>query len=418
MFDVYSCILVSTRTQQQFTWQYVGGDPLHSGTTFTCPVGTSLYDDVVIGDTGSHVFHLEKIVKGMIYGFYYVRRCGDETMVPHVRTAGHIRPTDDFIKKHGVRDSSASAYSLRPRKPTPTPPQTKKRKARSNSGAVKKRNKAREKKYQWPKYSKLPGGLKDPRNDTGRHPLSRKEAHLVKDQHQSVMGKEDKVTGEDKYGNRFHLIYMVRGWRHKRSEWYYEGRAFNSSRTEFLTSDWLNKNHMDSTWRTKTFAKYPRYWFRVPVMRKPGEGMCCPLSIIKCYNFFGLTRMASELSRSIIHNTSFIQCCRFIYRHKGFEQHDIDCSTFDPIEFGAFPTLFLLQICAIETSLKCFDNYHAICICSGLIFDANHEHPLPLNKHNLDKCCVGGDSWVYHHVSRGVAFIPGKNLTKFFRLSN
>ena len=142
--------------------------------------------------------------------------------------------------------------------------------------------------------------------------------------------------------------------------------------------------------------------------------MCCPNSIIKFYNFFGLTRLASKLSRCILHNQSFSKCCHFIYCHKGFERHEINCSTFDPIEFGKFPALFFLQICSVEASLKCFDNGHAIAICSGFIFDANHEHPLPLNKHNLDSCCLGGPSWVFHHVSRGVAFIPGKRLRKFF----
>lgn len=428
MCHVYSCILVSVRTQQQFTWQYLGGDAEHSGSTFTCPVGTSLYDDVVIADTKSHVFYLKEIVKGQIHGFYYVRQCGEEVQVPRVRTAGHVRPTDDFIKKNkailavdthqDVQDNSGSRYSLRKRKPRPPPPARKKRKPRSKSDAVKKKpKKTTEKKYQYAKYSKVPGGLVDPKNKTGRRPLTSKEAHMVRDQDKSVMAKGDKVFGIDENGKRFEYIYMVRGWSNSRSNWIYEGREFNSNKATFIPVDWFNANHMDAQWRAKTFGKYQKFWFRVPVMATPSaseKGMCCPVSIIKFYNFFGLTRLASKLSRCILHNQSFSKCCHFIYCHKGFERRKIDCSTFDPIEFGKFPTLFFLQICAFDASLHCFDNGHAIAICSGFIFDANHEHPLPLNKHNLDSCCVGGTSWVFHHVSRGVAFIPGKRLENLF----
>ena len=428
MCHVYSCILVSVRTQQQFTWQYLGGDAEHSGRTFTCPVGPSLYDDVVIADTKSHVFYLKEIVKGQIHGFYYVRQCGEEVQVPRVRTAGHVRPTDDFIKKNkailavdthqDVQDNSGSRYSLRKRKPRPPPPARKKRKPRSKSDAVKKKpKKTTEKKYQYAKYSKVPGGLVDPKNKTGRRPLTSKEAHMVRDQDKSVMAKGDKVFGIDENGKRFEYIYMVRGWSNSRSNWIYEGREFNSNKATFIPVDWFNANHMDAQWRAKTFGKYQKFWFRVPVMATPSaseKGMCCPVSIIKFYNFFGLTRLASKLSRCILHNQSFSKCCHFIYCHKGFERRKIDCSTFDPIEFGKFPTLFFLQICAFDASLHCFDNGHAIAICSGFIFDANHEHPLPLNKHNLDSCCVGGTSWVFHHVSRGVAFIPGKRLENLF----
>ena len=241
MCHVYSCILVSVRTQQQFTWQYLGGDAEHSGSTFTCPVGTSLYDDVVIADTKSHVFYLKEIVKGQIHGFYYVRQCGEEVQVPRVRTAGHVRPTDDFIKKNkailavdthqDVQDNSGSRYSLRKRKPRPPPPARKKRKPRSKSDAVKKKpKKTTEKKYQYAKYSKVPGGLVDPKNKTGRRPLTSKEAHMVRDQDKSVMAKGDKVFGIDENGKRFEYIYMVRGWSNSRSNWIYEGREFNSNK--------------------------------------------------------------------------------------------------------------------------------------------------------------------------------------------
>ena len=422
---VYSCILVSVRTQQQFTWKYLGGDKVHTGATFTCPVGTSLFDDVVIANTGSHVFYLREIVKGEIHGFYYVRQCGEEVEVNHVRTAGHVRPTDDFIKKYktilavdthqDVQENSGNRYSLRPRKPRPPPPAPKKRKSRGNSDAVKK--KPKKSPYQYAKYSTVPGGLVDPKNSTGRKPLTSREAHMVRDHHESVMRKNYKLSGIDDNGKKYNFIYMVRGWSDSRHKWFYEGRQYNSNKAEFLPVEWFNQNHMDKRWRAKTFARHQKFWFRVPVMATPEaskKGMCCPVSIIKFYNFFGLTRLASKLSRCILHVQSFSNCCKFIYRQKGFQRHEITCSGFDPIEFGIFPALFFLQICAVDTSLKCFDNSHAICICSGFIFDANHKHPLPLNKHNLDRCCVGGTSWVFHHVSRGVAFIPGKKLKKFF----
>ena len=427
MCHVYSCVLVSVRTEQQFTWQYLGGDAVHAGSTFTCPVGTALFDDVVIANTKSHVFYLKEIVKGQIHGFYYVHQCGEKVQVPHVRTAGHVRPTDDFIKKYkaipavdthqDVQDNSGSRYSLRERKPRPPPPAPKKRKSRSKSDAVKKKpKKPAEKKYRFPKYSTVPGGLVDPRNKTGRRPLTSKEAHLIRDQDKSVMRKGDKVSGIDDNGKRFEFIYMVRGWKGTRSKWFYEGREFNSNKATFLPVEWFTENHMDKKWRAKTFGRYQKFWFRVPVRAAPGseKGMCCPASIIKFYNFFGLTRLASKLSRCILHNQTFSECCHFIYCHKGFQRHKIDCCDFDPFEFGTFPVLFFLQICSFNASLNSLDNSHAIAICSGFIFDANHEHPLPLNKHNLDSCCVGDTSWVFHHVSRGVAFIPGKRLKKFF----
>ena len=86
--------------------------------------------------------------------------------------------------------------------------------------------------------------------------------------------------------------------------------------------------------------------------------------------------------------------------------------TFIPL----FPTykyvLYLVQIAAINATNKDIDNTHAICIFGGLIFDVNHDQPLVLTKQNLDNCCLGGDSWVFDHVSKLAVFSPSRDLLK------
>ena len=91
----------------QFTWTYIGGDKQYCGTTFTCAPRTSLLDDICIEKIQSHVFFLRMIEKGDLHGFYYAQEDGVEKQITHVRSPGHVRPTDDYLKAHGLLASGS-----------------------------------------------------------------------------------------------------------------------------------------------------------------------------------------------------------------------------------------------------------------------------------------------------------------------
>ena len=293
---------------------------------------------------------------------------------------------------------------LRPRPKTPqvvTPKKRKKRKAKDGTVVVRSQKHLVER-YKRGKFAAEDGGLVDPKTpNKGRLPLSQHENRRLQ--------RELRPSGAH------NLIYMVRGWKHERSKWFYEGRAYNVTKGEFLTVEWLNQNYMDRKWRKRTLQRYPRHWFRVPVAANASrEAICLPYCLAMFYDSVGLTKLGAKLRAATRYGSTFHFCVNFVYFHGGFLMEKPKLPEFDILVAGHHPHLYLLQISAVCRSTQCLDNAHSICVYRGFIFDVNHDHALPLNKENLDKCCLGGDDWVFHHTSRVREFIPGKRFKSYF----
>ena len=210
-------------------------------------------------------------------------------------------------------------------------------------------------------------------------------------------------------------IYMVRGWRDdgSRDDWHYEGRSYNCTHAITLDVHWLTGNEMGPKWRSRTFQKHQNFWFRVPVKTNlTSTEDCAPGSIMKFCNFVALDELTEKLRFHCRYGSSIGFCIDFLTRSKGFSRLKLKITNFDPLFPRRKDVLYLVQICSINTTNEDIDNTHAICIFGGLIFDVNHIHPLKLDKQNLDNCCLGGDSWVFHHVSKLAAFSPARKLLK------
>jgi len=267
--------------------------------------------------------------------------------------------------------------------------------------------------YQQGMYAADDGGLTAYYEKPGQKPLSKNDESHLKKRHRG--------TGEG-------VIYMVRAWKIDRNRWVYEGKRYNSSTPEPLTAQWLNQFNMKKNWRKRTILKNPErgsFWYRVPVSNnlKSIPGGCVPISLIKFFNYIGQTNIAKRLTRQVHNCCSYGTCLNFMYTLGSFKKADVsEPVKVDPVKNVNRYNLYLLQICSIDTSYGYVDNTHAICIFDNQIFDANHDTSLDLNEANLNECCLGGDSWVFKHVSRGKEFTPKKNgyvakwiLKRFFK---
>lgn len=89
---------------------------------------------------------------------------------------------------------------------------------------------------------------------------------------------------------------------------------------------------------------------------------------------------------------------------------------FNPLKDESPSTIKILQLCATVRSdfhnHKYHDNTHCVTTVDGLIFDSNKEGPIQLSRSNLDSCCVGGDLYVLHHISKAYELVPSSKLKK------
>ena len=215
--------------------------------------------------------------------------------------------------------------------------------------------------------------------------------------------------------------------------------------SEQLDVDWLDENGMDSEWRSRTFAKYKKEikWFRVPVcasgkqsserkISKPSTSSkpskkkttskkkfkkklkvntCVPGSLLKVFNYLGLQRNINTMKNVFNRNYNFQ---RFVHCVTGFSRKSL--KVFNPLIDTEHNKLYLIQLSSVfigcVDSNKSKDNTHSISIFNGIIFDNNISTQLPLTKVNLDKCCVGGSSYVFQRCSRVVEFTPNKDTER------
>ena len=257
-------------------------------------------------------------------------------------------------------------------------------------------------------FAEQDGGMHVPdiHSKEPQRPLSRRESKLL----------FTKKNERDGIGPR--CIYKVRAYRNPETgNWLYEGRGFNSLIAYPLQAGWLTKNNMRFWWRDKTIFRHPKYWFKCRILSteddmRPG---CIPLAIIKFYNHVGMFDHARELSHRWRKGlTSWGRCINFVQRAGGFTFERPNCRdlTDNLLIRGQEKCLFLIQISAFSLSSREFDNLHAIGVFHGLIFDANHDQPLPLTQENLDECCLGGTDWIFHHVSRVRQIIPASSTAE------
>ena len=347
--------------------------------------------------------------------------------------AKDVSATDTVTKNSEVNVVSVThRYSLRKRKPRKQRRRVnrkrkrvkKKKKKRctdkSTASAISESNGNVQKKpkikppslYKYGKYAPEPepGELVDPTGDQSCKPLTKQEDIALFDDRPTV-------------GEQRTFIYKVRGWRISDTEWVYEGKAYNSSKAEFLTEEWMDDNGMGLQWRERNLHKYERFWFRICVGANEVKirGGCVPISIIKFYNHMDMKDEAEGLQRQASNGlTKFTQCTNFIYKTGGFTMKKIkgdELRNFSLITAGMKKILYVVQIQSVDSDTGAIDNTHAISTFDGKIFDANHADPLPLTRASLDECCLGGDNWIFARTSRVYQFTPGNYLlttNKFF----
>ena len=236
------------------------------------------------------------------------------------------------------------------------------------------------------------------------------------------------------------LIYVVRAYIIKRAVnpsdrhvWKYVGRAYNSREEEELTTTWMNANHMDKDWRRATVLKYPCHWFRVPVASKNKQisktkftkkrssyrkikrtypSSCTRDCLVKFFGYVGLDTFRDKFNL-ILHKNPGMSACIKIMRSMGKFCHE-NKPSFDILQCTIkCNALHLCQIRAVHIDTTDVDNSHAICVFNNLIFDANIDSPLEMSRENLNRCCVGGSSWIYQMVVKCAVFTPNHNVTRF-----
>jgi len=206
--------------------------------------------------------------------------------------------------------------------------------------------------------------------------------------------------------------------------------------------EWLNTNWMKRNWRRATILSHPGQWFRVPILSRdkptprlevypslpaipatspPSEQnipACITDCLVKFFDHVGLTTFRDKFKSMRYMNPGFKRCCN-IMRSMGKFEHRNRGSFVDPLRSGLKnDVLYLFQIRAVHINTKDVDNTHAVCIFNRLIYDANFDRPLDFNKINLDKVCVGGNSWVFDMVVRCASFTPRKRRLKRFIFKN
>ena len=236
------------------------------------------------------------------------------------------------------------------------------------------------------------------------------------------------------------LIYVVRafmltaGIGSTRSTWLYLGRSYASRFEHELEVQWLTRNHMASGWRRATILRYPNQWFRVPVKSNdkptprlevypslPSKAIptalpppaCLADCLIKFFDHVGLISFRDMFKSKRDRNPGFGRCSNIMRKMGKFAHRNLGSSV-DPLESSLNNSvLYLFQIRAVNINTLDVDNSHAICIFNGLIYDANFDRPLDVNEINLDKVCVGDDSWIYDMMVRCATFCPTKNVKRF-----
>ena len=127
---------------------------------------------------------------------------------------------------------------------------------------------------------------------------------------------------------------------------------------------------------------------------------CVPGCLFKLSCFMGLSKISEKLQKVLNRNFDFEKVIFSFTKDSDFKSEHIPCENFNPLLVDS-GHIFVLQICSVYVpNKKIVDNSHSVCLFDKKIFDWNFEKPLSLTKDNLDRCCLGGEDWVYEHCSR------------------
>ena len=368
--------------QVVYTWEYIGLDDSAHGTQHG-KLGSLLKDDRIIevpdlAFKPDRLFYLRAVEPGRIVGYYHYKH---ETY-EHISTPGQVQavpaiekppaPPNRFIENE-LSEDKENQQRVRP---------TLVRKAKKKRQPV--------------------------------VPVTQKEFDEI------TRGTYPRRLGLNKAGQK--LIHIVRAFRQKkhRGPWSYQGMVIGNKDPEDLTTDWMNENSMHFKWRKLTVLVHPGAWYRVAVNavkgKIPDDGVayisCTKTSVEKAFAYMGLTRQLAILSKSNFIKDPFTQVKQQIRRMGGFHNGKLS-SSFRPLRDAIRKNLYFLQIRSKHVVTGVIDNTHAICIFDNLIFDVNVPDPLPLSRSNLDRCCVGGDEWIFDAVSRATMFTPVKGVATF-----
>ena len=273
-------------------------------------------------------------------------------------------------------------------------------------------------------------------------------------------------------------IHKVRVTKCK-GKWLYWGKVAGQNghevESERLTYKWLRDNHFDNEFLKKLRrSENQGKWFNNPpgcssfsVKIEPREAnkavlgsyllgsrnlgasliqypnfhnqgkkpYCISYSLSNAFAYIGLLNRSKELfekSYQIYAGTlkdmgsdPFHNTVMFLQKLKQFNVMNLETSLFAEKPFCPLsdPTpgnIKLLQIASAPRGSnfnvdKFIDNSHCISIVDNMIFDSNKNQPIKLTRDNLNSCCLGGDRFHYHHVSRGVEFIPSKSMKRVLK---
>ena len=224
------------------------------------------------------------------------------------------------------------------------------------------------------------------------------------------------------------------------------GRTQSQNSDEELNVEWMQANGLGSNFRNELIDRLGS-WIREPVGKSTVKGMppkitsqpdgskfynhgsqrtCAPCSVMSALSYIGaenneekIRSKLKELQQQIndeddvpmdfmktIDEFKKSRGFRELRRPKAFHRASYDLLSRDK---GYF---IVAQICAAPEdhfhNIDYHDNAHSIVVTRGNIFDANMKGPLTLSKDNLDKCCVGGTRYRFHHLSRVYEFLPTK----------
>lgn len=250
------------------------------------------------------------------------------------------------------------------------------------------------------------------------------------------------------------LIYKIWCVKSKKNRYVFYGKPKGSSIKERLTLTWMRENNMDDEY-IQQLRDHPTKKYIVPEGRSEvkvqhdecptiSDSCCCSRgygvdTIVPNFYNQGVLGHCTSLPLGSVssykglhkHENVMVQSAEKIRKSKknrlkksvdtfhnvgGWSEVGRLGGNFNPMDDPTPENIKIIQLCSSPITHyddeDYHDNTHCIVIVDNLIFDSNQHSPLILTKYNLNMCCLGGDMWVFHHVSRGYEFIPSSKLQR------
>lgn len=144
---------------------------------------------------------------------------------------------------------------------------------------------------------------------------------------------------------------------------------------------------------------------------------CIEYSLASVFSFLGLKVQESLMITSKGKLKTLQSVIDLLGRTGKFEIRRL--KKFSPLSDPNPSVIKVLQICSVHRDHyheeRYRDNSHCITIVDHLVFDPNKDSSISLTLDNLHTCCLGGDEWVFHHVSMTYSFLPGKRVSTIIK---